>query len=111
MRFAPSEIPRVTQLLVQLGVVMESVADGPGSIVVVRGLEREQPQVLLRSDAVIAMLSVLPQPWPFWACILRALPRLMRDWGYELIARWRYRIWGRLAVCPMPTEAERRRFL
>lgn len=111
MRFAPSEMPRISELLVQFGVAVKGAPDGPGSIVVVRGLEHEQPQMLLRSDAVIAMLYELPQPWLFWGGLLQLVPRSLRDWGYGLIARWRYSIWGRFDVCPLPTAEERARFL
>lgn len=111
MRFAASEQPAVAELLVRLGVVVEGAAEGPGSIVVVQGVASERPEVLLRSDAVAAMLKELPGWWPLWGGLVRVIPRTVRDWGYDVVARWRYRIWGRLAVCPMPTEAERARFL
>jgi predicted DCC family thiol-disulfide oxidoreductase YuxK len=67
--------------------------------------------MLVRSDAVVALLGELPQPWPSIAAILRWLPRPLRDLGYRLIARWRYRIWGRLESCPIPASEERQRFL
>lgn len=86
-------------------------SSGPGSIVVVLGMESATPQVLLHSNAVIAMLRELPRPWPISGAMLWCIPRPLRDWGYSLIARWRYRIWGRLESCPLPTEEERARFL
>ena len=111
LRFAPSEMPRVAKLLVRLGVVANEAGAEPGSIVVVRGAESERPDVLLRSDALAAMLKELPQPWPLWSGVLRVIPRAVRDVGYRLIARWRYRIWGRLEACPVPAAEERGRFL
>jgi predicted DCC family thiol-disulfide oxidoreductase YuxK len=39
------------------------------------------------------------------------LPRPLRDLGYRLVARYRYRIWGRFDTCPIPTAQERERFL
>jgi predicted DCC family thiol-disulfide oxidoreductase YuxK len=57
------------------------------------------------------MLRELPRPWPPVVAVLRWIPRPVRDLGYRLIARWRYRIWGRLKSCPLPTAEERTRFL
>ncbi|MDE3201677.1 MAG: DUF393 domain-containing protein [Acidobacteriota bacterium] len=111
MRFAPSEAPVAAEILERLGVDVEGDAKGPGSIVVVRGHGHDRNQALLRTDAVIAMLRELPQPWASWRFFLRLVPRPLRDWGYGVVARWRYRIWGRLEVCPIPTEAEREKFL
>jgi predicted DCC family thiol-disulfide oxidoreductase YuxK len=67
--------------------------------------------VLVRSNAVLALLGELPQPWPSVAAALGWIPRPLRDLGYRLIACWRYRIWGRLESCPLPTPEERVRFL
>jgi predicted DCC family thiol-disulfide oxidoreductase YuxK len=60
---------------------------------------------------VVALLLELPRPWPAVAILLRTVPRPLRDLGYRLIARWRYRIWERLESCPVPTPDERARFL
>jgi predicted DCC family thiol-disulfide oxidoreductase YuxK len=68
-------------------------------------------KLLIGSDAVAAMLSELPRPWPWVAVGLRWVPRAVRELGYRLIASWRYRIWGRLESCPLPTAEERERFL
>jgi len=35
----------------------------------------------------------------------------LRDWGYGVIARNRYRVFGRHATCPLPTGETRSRFL
>jgi predicted DCC family thiol-disulfide oxidoreductase YuxK len=67
--------------------------------------------LLSRSDAVLALLSRLPSPWPTVAGALRLVPRPLRDLAYRLVARWRYRVWGRLETCPIPTAEERNRFL
>jgi predicted DCC family thiol-disulfide oxidoreductase YuxK len=43
--------------------------------------------------------------------LLLLLPTSMRDVLYGVIARLRYRVFGRVDVCRMPTSAERARFL
>jgi predicted DCC family thiol-disulfide oxidoreductase YuxK len=68
-------------------------------------------EMLVRSNGILACLRVLPQPWPVLAAIIRLVPRPIRESGYRLIARMRYRIWGRYAVCPIPTAEERAHFL
>ncbi|MGA7858175.1 MAG: DCC1-like thiol-disulfide oxidoreductase family protein [Terracidiphilus sp.] len=115
MRFAPSESPDVAELLAryesanQASASLQSII--PDSIVVARNPGTPAEQILIRSDAVLALLAELPSPWPAIASLLRWIPRPLRDLGYRLIARWRYRIWGRIESCPIPTPAERARFL
>jgi predicted DCC family thiol-disulfide oxidoreductase YuxK len=62
-------------------------------------------QVLLRSDGAIAILRRLPG-WS-WVGVLRAVPRPVRDWVYDRIARNRYRLFGRRATCLVPDPALR----
>ncbi len=66
---------------------------------------------LARSDAVLFVLQQLGGVYKLLARIMRLLPRPVRDWAYRLVARHRYRIFGRYDACPLPTEATRSRFL
>ncbi len=111
LRFVASGSPRVAGLLTRHGFSAADTPSSPGTILVVRAAGSPWEQVLIRSDAVAALLAELPRPWPAAAIVLRCIPRLLRDLGYRLIARWRYRIWGRLANCPLPMPAEQGRFL
>ena len=43
--------------------------------------------------------------------MLRVLPRWLRDLGYDLVARTRYRLFGRYDACPLPDPRHRARFL
>ena len=63
-----------------------------------------------RSDAVISVLRRLGG-WGALALLLRALPKSLRDWGYDIIAHSRYRIFGKHDSCPLPEERYRDRFL
>lgn len=67
--------------------------------------------LLVRSDAIIFVLSQLGGIWPFAAAILRITPRRLRDWGYNVVAQRRYRIFGRYDTCPLPSAETRSRFL
>jgi len=111
LRFAPSTSPKVAELLARQGTVVADSASGPASILVIRDLNGPAERLLVRSDAAVALLAELPRPWPTVAVALGLFPRPLRDLGYRLVARWRYRIWGRLENCPIPTAEERSRFL
>lgn len=111
LRFVASESAKVADLLERNGIEAADSGMGPGTILVVKFAGGPAEKLLFGSDAVAAMLSKLPRPWPAFAVGLRRIPRPVRELGYGLIARWRYRIWGRLAACPLPTAEERNRFL
>jgi predicted DCC family thiol-disulfide oxidoreductase YuxK len=49
--------------------------------------------------------------WRFAGLLLQLVPRRVRDWGYRMVARKRYRIFGRYDACPVPSEKTRWRFL
>lgn len=65
---------------------------------------------LVRSDAILAIAGYLGWPWGA-ATLLRLVPRGLRDWGYDLFARHRYRLFGRYDSCPLPDAAVRARFI
>jgi predicted DCC family thiol-disulfide oxidoreductase YuxK len=112
MRFVASESSLVAVLLARNEIsTVNAGTVAPSSIVVVRDAGGVGERVLVRSDAVLAMLEELPRPGPAIARVLGWIPRPVRDLGYRLISRWRYRIWGRLESCPLPTAEERGRFL
>jgi predicted DCC family thiol-disulfide oxidoreductase YuxK len=67
-------------------------------------------RVYLRSEAV----------WRAWAQVeperallrwLRRVPRPLADVAYRIFARLRYRLFGRLSSCRVPSPEERARFL
>jgi predicted DCC family thiol-disulfide oxidoreductase YuxK len=111
LRFVPSESPKVAGILARHGLDAAAAAGNSGSILVLRDADKPTERLVTRSDAVLALLSQLPFPWPTVAGALRIIPRPLRDLGYRLVARYRYRIWGRLEACPIPTAEERGRFL
>ena len=67
-------------------------------------------QALLKSDAVLEIARLLPAPWA-WAVAFKIVPRVMRDFVYDLVARSRYSIFGRRDACWLPTPELRTRFL
>lgn len=77
----------------------------PETLIIVDG-----DRVLRNSDAVLTIYSGLGWPWRamgvFWI-----VPRLLRDPVYRLVARNRYRLFGRRDVCWVPAPADRERLL
>ena len=78
---------------------------GIDSLVVVAG-----GKASTRSTAVLALLSYLGWPWRALT-IFRLMPREIRDSLYDVVAYWRYRIFGRYEACPLPPPGQRSRFL
>jgi len=101
----------VADLLARRGLDPIIATGNSGTILVAESIGAPAEQLLVRSNAVLAILRQLPSLWPSVAACLRLIPRPIRDVGYRLIARWRYRIWGHLDTCPIPTAEERARFL
>jgi predicted DCC family thiol-disulfide oxidoreductase YuxK len=64
-----------------------------------------------RSEAAIVVLRELGGGWSVLGAALRCLPAWLRNWGYNLVARSRYRIFGKHDSCPIPNETDRRKFL
>ena len=67
-------------------------------------------RLLRKSDAAFWILRALGGPWRASA-VLRLLPVGVRDLGYDLVARTRYRLFGRYDACPLPDPRHRARFL
>ncbi|MGX5733073.1 thiol-disulfide oxidoreductase DCC family protein [Bosea thiooxidans] len=69
----------------------------------------ENGRALAESDGVLALIQHLSGP----ARLLKAgriLPKALRDWLYDRVARNRYRIFGKKTACYMPNAAQRHRF-
>jgi predicted DCC family thiol-disulfide oxidoreductase YuxK len=70
----------------------------------------ENGRMFLRSTAALRVARGLKFPWPL-AFALVVVPRPLRDWLYDIVARNRYRWFGRRDVCMVPTPELRARFL
>ena len=84
---------------------------GANTVCLVLGLGTPQERLLSRSEAALACLRMLGGGWAVVAALLKWVPLSIRDGIYRLAARSRYRVFGRLAVCPVPPAKARSRFL
>jgi predicted DCC family thiol-disulfide oxidoreductase YuxK len=78
-------------------------------VVVDHDLPREH--LLSRSDAIAFVLRSLGGVWKLLGILVQSTPRFLRDWGYGLVARHRYRVFGRFEACVLPSPEHRRLFL
>lgn len=106
-RFASLQSSFAAPILTRHGA---SPADLDTVYIVLHSNERDET-LLNRSDAVAFVLRQLGRAWGFLGRVLALIPRALRDCGYQIVARHRYRIFGRFDACPVPTPETRARFL
>jgi predicted DCC family thiol-disulfide oxidoreductase YuxK len=106
-RFAALQSPFAARILARHGA---NPSDLDTAYVVIN-YDEPNESLLLRSDAILFVLKQLGGVWRFAGFILSLIPRPIRNWGYNLVARTRYRIFGRYDSCPLPTAETRSRFL
>jgi predicted DCC family thiol-disulfide oxidoreductase YuxK len=70
----------------------------------------DHARMFSRSDAALFVASALGWPWKA-AVAMRAVPAAIRDRGYDVVARTRYRLFGRFDHCVVPRPATRHRFI
>jgi len=68
-------------------------------------------RLLTRSEAGTQLWSSLDKPWSAFGALLHVLPRWLADWGYNLVAQHRHRIFGKYESCPLPESQYRYKFL
>lgn len=85
------------------------IPDDLDSLVVVDTLGGDE-RVYLRSAAVLRILAELPSPWRQLRA-LGVLPGSLLDLAYRAFARLRYRMFGRLDACRVPSADDRARML
>jgi predicted DCC family thiol-disulfide oxidoreductase YuxK len=100
-RFASSGSRAGVEIFAALG----QTPDALTSVVLIDGDRRYTD-----SDAALRAVAALGGAWR-WVAVLRLVPRVLRDGGYRLVARNRYRWFGRTDTCPLPDPVWRDRFL
>lgn len=106
LRFASLQSDLAASLLKRHGV------DSHDLDTVYVALDYGQPgeRLLSRSDAIFHALMQLDGIWKLIS-LGRALPRFLRDGVYKLVARNRYRVFGKHESCMLPDPKHRHKFL
>jgi len=63
----------------------------------------------IRSSAALEVCKILGGKWS-WFALFGIIPAPLRDFFYKLIARNRYRLFGKKDLCMVPTEELQARF-
>lgn len=67
-------------------------------------------KVFIKSDAVMEILKDLPIGWRIFRIGI-ILPTVIRDYLYDFVAKYRYRIFGKKDECSIPSKDVQDRFL
>jgi predicted DCC family thiol-disulfide oxidoreductase YuxK len=67
--------------------------------------------IFVRSAAVLQIAWLLGGIWRSMTWLLRFMPAFMLDTGYDVVARNRYRLFGKQDQCRVPTPELQARFL
>ena len=80
------------------------------TVYVVKNHEQPNETLLARSDAILYLFAELGGIWGL-AGAGRVLPRGFRDAVYKIVARNRYRVFGKHESCVLPEPKHRAKFL
>jgi predicted DCC family thiol-disulfide oxidoreductase YuxK len=77
---------------------------------VVTNYRSESPALLSKADAALFVMTTLGAPWR-WLGLFGMFPTALLDRIYDLIARYRYPLFGRTESCLMPSGEYKQRFI
>ncbi len=80
------------------------------TVYVVKNYGQPGQSLLARSDAILYMLTQLDGLWKL-AGVGRVIPKAFRDAVYKIVARNRYRVFGKHESCILPEPQHRAKFL
>ena len=105
-RFAPLQSSFAADLLARHGIDHTDL----DTVYAVRNHGTPQEQLLTRGDAFLFFAEMLGGIWGM-ARLARIVPRRARNCLYDIVARNRYRVFGKSEVCMLPDPAYRHKFL
>lgn len=82
-----------------------SILGNANSVILIKG-----EQFFYKSDAVIE-IAKLVSGWPQFLKYSFIFPKCFRDLLYDLVAKYRYRIFGKRKECSVPSELHKHKFL
>ena len=107
LRFAPLQGDLARQTLRKHGLDPADL----DSVVVVSNWSLPDERAFTRSRAVLLTLDALDGGWRVVAQVAQVVPLPLADAAYRLVARSRYRIFGRFDACQLPKPEWRDRFI
>ena len=105
LRFAPLQGETAATVIAR----HPEIPEGLDSIIYVEQ-DGDAEKVYWRSRAIFMLSLHLQSGWRVLSWF-RIVPSFIADLVYRLIAKMRYKIWGKLDSCRIPTPEERARFL
>jgi predicted DCC family thiol-disulfide oxidoreductase YuxK len=105
-RFAPLQSDFAASLLSKHGINSADL----DSVSVVTDYGSPVERTFTKSDAVLRASWDLGGIWRVGE-IGRLVPRALRDWLYDRVARSRYRMFGKYETCPLPRPQDRGKFI
>ena len=63
-----------------------------------------------KSTAALRTMALMDWPWSAIAAA-HAVPQPLRDFGYDLVAKYRYKVFGKVESCRVPTGDFKKRFI
>ena len=109
-RFVPQQSALAASILSRHGIDREAMLQS-NSVYLVLDFGSDHERLLTQSDVTVNLLLRLGGRFRVFGYLLRAVPAFLRNAAYRLFARNRYLLSGRYKVCPLPTDAERLKFL
>jgi predicted DCC family thiol-disulfide oxidoreductase YuxK len=109
-RFVPQQSALAVAILSRHGIDREAMLKS-NSVYLVLDLGSDHERLLAQSDVTVNLLLQLGGRFRVFGYLLRAVPALFRNAAYRVFARNRYWLTGQFKVCPLPTDAERQKFL
>ena len=100
-QFAPSQSNAAMGIMQQFGLEQQAIT----SVILI-----DNEKVYTKTDAVIQIANRL-SGWPSLFRLLKFIPKSIRNFGYDLIAKNRYTLFGKRASCRIPDASIQDRFL
>jgi predicted DCC family thiol-disulfide oxidoreductase YuxK len=106
LRYVPLQSTLGREMTARFG-----IATFPDGVILITDALTPGERLYKRSNAIGAVLQILPGIWRLLGRSVLLVPRPLREFAYGIIARIRYRLFGRYTACPIPPPNQRSRLL
>jgi len=106
LRFAALQSDFAATLLKRHGVDHQEL----DTVYVVLNPGEANEALLAKSDAALFFAKAIGGVWNL-ARLASIIPRPIRNWVYDLVARYRYRVFGKSETCMLPDPRHKHKFI